>query len=197
MQNDAIQLCSFHSVSKGVFGECGQRGGYVDMVGIPEDVNDCFYKLAASKLCSNAPGQAMVSLMCRGPSFGDVSYELHEREKKALFEGLKERASIVSQGLDNIPGFSCQPATGAMYCFPSVSMPPGAIKASEEMGMSPDTLYALDLLQTKGICVVPASGFGQKEGRFGFRTTFLSPEMRKVVNSIKEHYEQFCSKYAD
>lgn len=76
-------------------------------------------------------------------------------------------------------------------------MPPGAIKASEEMGMSPDTLYALDLLQTKGICVVPASGFGQKEGRFGFRTTFLSPEMRKVVNSIKEHYEQFCSKYAD
>eukprot|EP00804_Cyclotella_cryptica_P029075 CCRYP_005263-RB/>CCRYP_005263-RB protein AED:0.04 eAED:0.04 QI:416/1/1/1/0.66/0.5/4/1370/474 len=197
IENDAIQLCSFHSVSKGVFGECGQRGGYVEMVGIPEDVNDCFYKLAASKLCSNAPGQAMVSLMCKGPNRGDVSYESHEREKMAVFEGLKDRASIVSQGLDNIPGFSCQPATGAMYCFPSVHMPPGAMRASNEMGMSPDTLYALDLLQTKGICVVPASGFGQKEGRFGFRTTFLSPEMRTVVDSIRDHYEQFCAKYAD
>jgi len=87
------------------------------MVGIPEDVNDCFYKLAASKLCSNAPGQAMVSLMCRGPNEGDISYESHEREKLALFEGLRERASMVSQGLDDIPGFSCQPATGAMCTF--------------------------------------------------------------------------------
>ncbi|KAL7510056.1 hypothetical protein ACHAXN_006972 [Cyclotella atomus] len=197
IDNDAIQLCSFHSVSKGVFGECGQRGGYVEMVGIPEDVNDCFYKLAASKLCSNAPGQAMVSLMCRGPNKGDVSYESHEREKIALFEGLKQRASMVSDGLNNIPGFACQPATGAMYCFPSVHIPQKAIEVSNEMGISPDTLYALDLLQKKGICVVPASGFGQKAGRFGFRTTFLSPEMGSVVENIRDHYEEFCRHYAD
>lgn len=76
-------------------------------------------------------------------------------------------------------------------------MPPGAMKASEDMGIAPDTLYALDLLQKKGICVVPASGFGQKAGRYGFRTTFLSPEMKSVVESIREHYEQFCLKYAE
>jgi aspartate/methionine/tyrosine aminotransferase len=197
IKNDAIQLCSFHSVSKGVFGECGQRGGYVEMVGIDNDVNDCLYKLAASKLCSNAPGQAMVSLMCRGPSPGDVSYESHEREKKAVFEGLKDRAQLVSSGLDSIPGFSCQPATGAMYCFPSVDMPEGVIKASKEYGISPDTLYALDLLQSTGICVVPASGFGQKAGRFGFRTTFLSPESKHVVDSIRDHYHTFCSKFSN
>jgi alanine transaminase len=92
-QNDGIELCSFHSVSKGVFGECGQRGGYVDLVGIDEDVKDCLYKLAASKLCSNAPGQAMVSLMCRGPEKGDVSYESHEKEKRAVFEGLRGELS--------------------------------------------------------------------------------------------------------
>jgi aspartate/methionine/tyrosine aminotransferase len=114
-----------------------------------------------------------------------------------VFEGLKDRARLVSSGLDSIPGFSCQPATGAMYCFPSVEMPPGAIKASNELGFSPDTLYALDLLQSTGICVVPASGFGQKEGRFGFRTTFLSPESKYVVDSIRDHYEAFCSKYSN
>mmetsp|Transcript_33189 Transcript_33189/g.61094 ORF Transcript_33189/g.61094 Transcript_33189/m.61094 type:complete len:529 (+) Transcript_33189:72-1658(+) len=197
IENDGIQLCSFHSVSKGVTGECGQRGGYVEMVGIDDDVVDILFKLAASKLCSNASGQAMVSMMCRGPSPGDVSYESHEQEKKTLFEGLRDRAMLVSQGLDSIPGMSCQPATGAMYAFPSVTMPAGAIKASTELGFSPDTLYSLDLLQKTGICVVPASGFGQKEGRYGFRTTFLSLESKSVVEKIREHYKSFCAQYAE
>ena len=192
---DAIQLCSFHSTSKGVTGECGQRGGYVEMVGIDDDVNDILYKLAASKLCSNVPGQAMVSLMCRGPNAGDVSYDSHEREKREVFEGLRERAQLVSEGLNEISGFSCQPATGAMYVFPSVQLPSGVVQAAEEMGLSPDTLYSLDLLQSTGICVVPASGFGQRAGRYGFRTTFLSLESKKVVESIRDHYVDFCSKY--
>lgn len=197
VKDDGIQLCSFHSVSKGVFGECGQRGGYVEMVGIDDDVIDILYKLAASKLCSNAPGQAMVSLVCRGPSPGDVSYETHKKEQRAIFEGLRDRAMAMSRGLDAIPGFSCQPAMGAMYLFPSVHMPHGVVKASEEMGMSPDTLYALDLLQSTGICVVPASGFGQKAGRYGFRTTFLSPESKIVVDKMRDHYESFVSKYSN
>ena len=196
IENDGIQLVSFHSVSKGVFGECGQRGGYMEIVGIDSDVVDIIYKLAASKLCSSVSGQAMVSLMVRGPNKEDVSYDSHEQEKKAIFEGLKDRASVLSNGLNNIPGFSCQPATGSMYCFPSIEMPPGVIKAAQESGMSPDTIYSLDLLQSTGICVVPASGFGQKEGRAGFRTTFLSPETKDVVKRIQKHYEQFCSKYA-
>ncbi|KAL9184429.1 hypothetical protein ACHAXT_002515 [Thalassiosira profunda] len=196
IKNDSIQLVSFHSVSKGVFGECGQRGGYMEMVGIDKEVNEVIFKLAASKLCSNAPGQAMVSLMCRGPSPSDVSYESHEQEKRTIFEGLRDRALLVSNGLDQIPGFSCQPATGAMYAFPSVHMPHGVVHAAEELGLSPDTLYALDLLQSTGICVVPASGFGQKAGRFGFRTTFLSPESSSVVERIRDHYEQFCHKFS-
>jgi alanine transaminase len=195
IEDDAIQLCSFHSVSKGVFGKCGQRGGYVEMVGIDKNVNEVLYKLATSKLCSSTVGQAMVSLMCRGPKPDDESYATHE-EKRVIFEGLKERGAAMNRGLDSIPGFSCQPAMGAMYCFPSMEMPPGAIAASREFGVSPNTLYVLDLLQKTGICVVPACGFGQKKGRHGFRTTFLSPKSGKVVDSVREHYEQFCKKYS-
>jgi aspartate/methionine/tyrosine aminotransferase len=196
IDNDGIQLCSFHSVSKGVYGECGQRGGYVEMVGIDSEVTDVLYKLAASKLCSSVTGQAMVSLMCRGPSPDDVSYQSHEAEKRQIFEGLKERGLAMSKGLDNIPGFSCQLSTGAMYAFPSLRLPLGAIEMSKRMGISPDTLYALDLLKATGICVVPASGFGQKQGRYGFRTTFLSMESANVVERIRNHYAQFCQKYA-
>lgn len=33
-----LQLICFHSVSKGYFGECGQRGGYFEMTNIPPEV---------------------------------------------------------------------------------------------------------------------------------------------------------------
>lgn len=198
LEEDAIELVSFHSVSKGVFGECGRRGGYMELVGINEGVKDQIYKLASSFLCSCVSGQIMTSLMVRGPEKGDPSYESHEKEKKAIFESLKRRAKIVSEGLNEIPGFSCRPAAGSMYCFPSVTMPKGAFVEAQKKGVSPDTVYAVELLEKTGICVVPASGFGQKEGRFGFRTTFLPPEeeMAKAVESIRNHYDEFCAKYA-
>lgn len=33
-----VQLVSFHTVSKGYWGECGQRGGYFEMTNIPPKV---------------------------------------------------------------------------------------------------------------------------------------------------------------
>lgn len=193
-----IELVSFHSISKGVFGECGRRGGYMELVGIDKGVKDELYKLASASLCSALSGQIMTSLMVRGPEPGDESYESHEAEKNTIFESLKRRSKIVSSGLNAIPGFSCQPAKGSMYCFPAVEMPPGALRAAEKQGLSPDTLYSVSLLEETGICVVPASGFGQREGRFGFRTTFLpaEKEMEHVVQKIREHYESFCAQYA-
>lgn len=197
MEKDAIELVSFHSTSKGLFGECGRRGGYMELVGIDPEVEGHLYKLASSNLCSSTNGQVMMGLMVRGPEPGDESYKRHEAEKSAIHESLKRRSKIVSEGLNAIPGFSCQPAYGAMYCFPSVKLPAGAIKAAEKDGISPDTLYAVSLLEHTGVCVVPASGFRQEEGRYGFRTTFLPPEeeMERVVKQVRQHHELFCNKY--
>lgn len=199
LDEDAIELVSFHSTSKGLFGECGRRGGYMELTGIDDKVHEHLYKLASAGLCSGVPGQIMTSLMVRGPKEGDVSYVEHEKEKKAIFDSLKRRAKIVSEGLDSIPGFSCQRAQGSMYCFPKVTMPEGAMKAAQEQGMPVDTLYALSLLESTGICVVPASGFGQEEGRWGFRTTFLPPEhqVKEAVQLFKKHHEEFSAKYTE
>lgn len=198
LQQDAIELISFHSTSKGVFGECGRRGGYMELVGIDPDVMDQIYKLASSGLCSSVSGQVMTSLMAGGPSPGDESYESHQGEMQAIWSSLKRRSQLLSKGLNTIPGFSCQPAQGSMYCFPSVAMPDAAIQASKGKNMSVDTLYALSLLEHTGICVVPASGFGQKAGRSGFRTTFLpdEKEMESVVQRIRDHYRMFCTEYS-
>jgi alanine transaminase len=198
LKKDALELVSFHSTSKGLFGECGRRGGYMEMVGIDSNVKDQIYKLASSSLCSTVSGQIMTSLMARGPKPGDESYESHEAEMAAVYESLKRRSKIVSDGLNDIPGFSCQPCQGAMYSFPSVQLPEGAIQAAKDECVSPDTLYCISLLEATGICVVPASGFGQEEGRYGFRTTFLpsEDEMARSVQDIKKHHEDFCTRYS-
>ena len=197
LNDNTIELVSFHSISKGLYGECGRRGGYMELTGIDDNVRDERYKLASSALCSNTPGQVMTSLMVRGPKPGEPSYDLHESEKRHVFESLKRRAEIVTSGLNSIPGFSCQKAQGAMYCFPRVEMPQDAILAAQEQGISPDTLYAVSLLENTGICVVPASGFGQEEGRYGFRTTFLpsDDEMVRVVEAMRVHHDLFLERY--
>ena len=43
-------------------------------------------------------------------------------------------------------------------------------------GKQPDWLYCRDLLVSTGIVVVPGSGFGQADGTYHFRTTFLPSE---------------------
>mmetsp|Transcript_25804 Transcript_25804/g.54075 ORF Transcript_25804/g.54075 Transcript_25804/m.54075 type:complete len:95 (+) Transcript_25804:1-285(+) len=93
---------------------------------------------------------------------------------------------------------TCTPAEGAMYAFPKVELPAKAFDEASAHDQTPDTLYALTLLEETGICVVPASGFGQKEGRVGFRTTFLPPEdeLNSAIVEFKRHHEMFCEKYA-
>lgn len=199
LDDDAIELVSFHSTSKGLFGECGHRGGYMEIVGMDNRVENHLYKLASSALCPNLDGQIMVDLMVRGPDKGTPSYESYHQQRKEIFESLKHRAKMVTKGLNAIPGFTCQPAQGSMYCFPSIDLPKGAIEEAKRQKMDPDTFYALSLLESTGICVVPASGFGQREGRHGFRTTFLPSEheMERAVGLFRKHHIEFCNKYAN
>jgi len=191
-----LQLVSFHSTSKGLIGECGRRGGYMELHHIDPYVQSQLYKLASSELCSGVVGQVMTSLMVRPPSPEDESYKLFQEETSKIFEGLKERAQKLVDGLNKIPGIACSPAEGAMYAFPRIEVPEKAIEKAKEMGTTPDNLYALSLLDETGICVVPASGFGQKKGRVGFRTTFLHPDTVKAIDLFAKHHEMFVKKYS-
>lgn len=193
-----LQLISFHSTSKGVIGECGRRGGYMELHHIDKYVQSQLYKLISAGLCSNIPGQIMTSLMVKPPQPGEESYERFTKEETFIFEGMKRRANALVDGLNKIDGIECNPAEGAMYVFPRVTLPAKAIEHAEKNNMTPDTMYALSLLDETGICVVPASGFGQKEGRIGFRTTFLPPDdkMMSAIDKFASHHKQFCAKWA-
>ena len=193
-----LQLISFHSTSKGLIGECGRRGGYMELHNIDPYVHAQLYKLASSGLCSGVDGQIMMSLMVQPPQPGDESYEKFAAEENGIFDSLARRAKALVEGLNKIDGITCQPSQGAMYAFPAVDIPAKAIEEAKATGQTPDGLYAISLLDETGICVVPASGFGQKKGRYGFRTTFLPPEdkLMGAIGEFERHHKLFCEKYA-
>lgn len=195
---EKLQLVSFHSTSKGLIGECGRRGGYMELNNICPYVQSQIYKLASSGLCSCVTGQIMTSLMVTPPAPGGESYDKFVAEESAIMARLKRNSVELVDGLNKIDGIDCVRAEGAMYAFPRVSLPQKAILEADNQDITPDTLYALSLLEETGICVVPASGFGQEEGRIGFRTTFLPPEdkISKAIDDIARHHDMFCKKYA-
>lgn len=54
---EGVELVSFHSISKGVSGECGRRGGYFEAVNLDEGVMEQIYKMASVNLCPPITGQ--------------------------------------------------------------------------------------------------------------------------------------------
>ncbi|KAJ8750856.1 hypothetical protein K2173_016037 [Erythroxylum novogranatense] len=159
-----IQLVSFHTVSKGYWGECGQRGGYFEMTNIPQQTVDKIYTVAATSHSANVAAQIFIGLMVNPPKPGDVSYEQYVRESKGILESLRRRARIMTDGFNSCRNVVCNFTEGAMYSFPQIWLPPLAIEAAKKAGKVPDLFYCLKLLEATGISTVPGSGFGQKEG---------------------------------
>lgn len=60
-----IELVSFHSTSKGIIGECGLRGGYMEVENLDQFALGQILKLRSISLCSNSVGQMTVLLFER------------------------------------------------------------------------------------------------------------------------------------
>ena len=193
-----VQLISFMSTSKGFYGECGRRGGYMEMVGFDSDVGSLMNKIASVNLCSNTAGQILMSMVMDPPKEGEPSHALYIEERDAILSSLKRRAKMIVSCLNGLEGVSCNEAEGAMYAFPTITLPPKAVAAAEASGKKPDVFYCIELLKATGVCVVAGSGFGQTEGTFHFRTTFLPSEadFPIIIKGITEFHEEFMKTYA-
>lgn len=171
---DRVLLVSLHSISKGMVGECGHRGGYFELVNFPPDVTAQIYKYVTITLCPSVIGQVLVELMVNPPKPGDASYELYQHEYNHIFGTLGSRAQALHEAFQKMEGVSCNAPQGSMYLFPTINLPQRFIERAQSMGKKPDELYCLMLLDATGVCIVPGSGFGQKENEWHFRTTFLA-----------------------
>ncbi|RPD55426.1 transaminase [Lentinus tigrinus ALCF2SS1-7] len=193
--NSPIPLFSFHSISKGVKGECGRRGGYFECTNISDDVRALLYKMSSVNLCPPVSGQIGVDCLVRPPRPGEPSYELWKKETQTIHSALRHRTQLMAQRLNSLPGVSCVDSPGALYLYPKLELPDKAVEEAKRLGKSPDTLYALELLDATGICVVPGSGFGQKDGEHHYRLTCLCPGVEEYVSALESFHKKFVAKY--
>ena len=124
---------------------------------------DILYKLtAASKLCSSLSGQAghgQLDMSWTSPRGCFVP--LSRGQETLNLWGTQSTGTCHESEIERHSRVYLPVGHWGNVAFPSIRMPPSAIMTSEKMGMSPNTLYALDLLQTTGICVVPTGVIGQ------------------------------------
>lgn len=193
-----VQLASLHSVSKGVSGECGQRGGYFELVGFAEEVKEIILKLASINLCPVVTGQALVELMVNHPKKGSPSYELYHSEVSAIHKDLLKRATLLFESFQKMTDVECNKPQGAMYLFPRLNYSeetyPNLFEHCRETKLTPDEFYCTQLLEKTGVCSVPGNGFGQEPGTYHLRTTFLPPGTEWIDAWLRFHGD-FVAKY--
>lgn len=193
--NSPIPLVSFHSISKGVSGECGRRGGYFELTNFSPEVIALIYKMVSIGLCPSVSGQIGVDSMVRPPQPNDESYPLWKKETDTIHAALAQRTALMAERLNKLPGVSCVDSPGALYLYPQIHLPAQAIDAAKQAGKEPDVFYALALLDETGICVVAGSGFGQEEGTYHYRLTCLCPGVEEYVGALETFHLGFVKKY--
>lgn len=192
-----LELASFHTVSKGAYGECGLRGGYMELHNMDPAVVEELYKIASINLCPNVPGQVYCGIMVNPPKPGDVSYPQFKKEKDDLIESLKRRARLITDAFNSLEGVVCQETEGALYSFPRITLPSAFLQLAKSKGKQPDVLYCLELLNETGLSCVPGSGFQQAPDTFHIRTTILPQENRfqDIINRFTSFHQGFMKRY--
>ena len=118
---DSVELVSFHSISKGLMGECGLRGGYMETVNFDPFATEMLYKLKSVELCSNTIGQVATHLMVDPPRRGresDECVDLYLSQRDTIANDMKERALMLTRYFKEMTNVSSNEIEGAMYAFP-------------------------------------------------------------------------------
>lgn len=189
--NIIVPIASFHSASKGLFGECGFRGGYVEIRNFDEEFSAQLIKKFSIGLCANSIGQVTVYNLVKPPIETDEDFEIYNETKNSIFNDLKLKSELLYNEINTIPFLSMVRPSGAMYAFVKVD---SAIIKSDQSAIEAEREFCLNLLEKTGICVVPGNGFLQKEGEMHFRMTILPrmEELVEVIEKLRGFCEGFC-----
>jgi len=185
-------LVSFHSVSKGFYGECGHRGGYMELrnpptaAGTDLSFRDVIFKQASVALCSNLVGQMMVYLMVSPPEAGSEPYDQYVQERDTILQELEDKATLLREGFAQMDSVECFGRTGAMYLFPRLNKLPAGTN---------DFDYCMALLEETGLTTVNGAGFGQREGTHHLRIAFLPP--KEMIAEVLPKWIEFHNEYVN
>ena len=187
-----VPLFSLHSISKGFYGECGHRGGYLEVRNPPmvaeAEINfiDLLFKQASVSLCANTVGQIMTYLMVSPPAENNTARQRFIEEKERVLGDLYEKATMVRTAFEQMDGVEVFGKTGAMYLFPRLNKLPAGTN---------DFDYCMALLEETGLCTVNGSGFGQADGTNHLRIAFLPS--KKQLEEVLPKWIEFHNRYVN
>ncbi len=187
---DDIALFSLHSISKGFYGECGHRGGYLEVRNPPAVENaetgfmDVLLKQASVRLNSNTAGQVLTYVMVNPPPEGSPVYAQFAAEREAILTELYEKAVMIREAFDKMEGVESFGRIGALYHFPRLNVLPKG---------TGDYEYCMALLEETGIVTVNGAGFGQKPGTNHLRIAFLPP--KEMIEAMLPDWIAFHNTY--
>lgn len=199
-----VELVSFHSISKGVLGEGGLKGGYLELTNV-----DAEFKRELADFYSNTwpnnIGQFMLMLKCMYLS-GELQefmptplFELLDSQYKDGFDALRNGAVFMGRLLNGTKGIKCGSIEGGMSVFPQLTLPKKLLIKASQANLPADVFYCKLILERSGICLGPGSGYGQAENTFHFRTTVLpmpNKQFGHVLGSLKTCHEQILEDFA-
>jgi len=118
------------------------------------------------RLCSNSLTQLVIPAALQD-----------DASTREMMQGrMKQQRDITCQVLDTIPGISYVKNDAAFYLFPKVD--------KDMYGILDDKIFAMDLLHSKKILIVPASGFDWPDNDH-FRIVML-PEAERMKRAMED-----------
>lgn len=138
-------VITFNGLSK-TYRVAGYRSGWMVVTGPTAHAQgflEGIYLLASTRLCPNVPAQHAVQAALSGVQSIDPLIAPGGR--------LHEQIRVAWEGLNAIPGVSCEKASGALYLFPHLD--------PEVHEIHDDQKLVYDLLVSEKILVVPGTGF--------------------------------------
>jgi len=86
----------------GYYGECGKRGGYMEITGFSAPVREQVYKIASVNLCSNITGQILASLVMNPPKVNYMALFKLCPDRKCQTVQLKISALFCRKGMNHM-----------------------------------------------------------------------------------------------
>ncbi|XP_048018982.1 alanine aminotransferase 2-like [Megalobrama amblycephala] len=196
--SSTVELASFNSASKGFMGECGLRGGYVELVNLDPAVKEYTRILFSTRSSPPVGGQIALDLMADPPKPGDPSFPTFSEEVQSIKNMMRKNACRIQEVFAELPGISCQPLKAGFFVFPCLHFPPRAIKWAKKRQMEPDMLYCLQLLEETGLHVRPGCEYGQRKDSHHIRLLVATHEdiMEDALQRLKTFHMRFMKEFS-
>ena len=160
---------------------CGFRVGWMVFSGNKElgrDYLEGINMLSNMRLCSNVPGQSIIQTALGG----------YQSVNEYIVPGgrIYKQREYIYNALNAIPGLSAKKPKAAFYIFPKIDI--------KKFNITDDEKFALDLLKSQKVLVVPGKGFNLLQPDH-FRIVFL-PRISQLeeaaikLSNFLESYQQ-------